>query len=300
MVNLIQPARRKIPHFLTITSLLLLVFIPFQSIHPPLVISPPARSPNPIAPAQDPQESRLLYASATLRGHSIFAECNPGGTTHCQCDSQDASIHSSAGYGEVSANPLEQATFVNAIGFKKFSEYFPDGSPVSLSSYLYQGSFRLSALPQPDLLQAQNPQAVHLMIQFWDGRNALAPMHQNTLEGVIYWDLNPWLADYGSIKVYTYPAVLADTGLRLTPDLNWHTFALSVDLVQQRYRTVVIDGQAAGLSALPLAQVHHPDWNRTVMLSLTTESENAYPGPACWLTFHWETQYRDLTFRRLP
>ena len=241
----------------------------------------------------------ILYSSHGLLGHSVFAECNPGGGTNCACSQEDASISSFTGYGEVTSNAREVNTYVNAIGFKKFIEVFPDNKPITLGVYRYSGEFRLPVLPSPDLSQRENPQAIHLMIQFWDGRNELLPMNDQTLEGTIYWDLNPWNADAGKIKVYAYPLDLIDTGLYLQPDTEWHRFSLVVDLNNQKFVSITIDDQTVYLSNIGLAQVYHDDWGDDLSLSLTTESMAAWPQTDCTYIFKWTTQFRNLVFSRL-
>jgi hypothetical protein len=237
-----------------------------------------------------------IYASRNLSGHEVFAECNPGGTSQCPCSADDVQIASLADYGEVTSNVEAEHTYVNAIGFKKFRETFPDGTPIALGTYRYAGQFRLPTLPEADPNQVANPQAVHLMIQLWDGRNALYASDKTTLEGTIYWQLNPWESDRGTIKVYVWPLELVDTGIVLAADTAWHTFELVVDLAAGRYLSITIDGQRADLSAFELAQVHHPEWADDVSLSITTESLAAWPGPACERVFTWTTQFRDLVF----
>jgi hypothetical protein len=243
-------------------------------------------------------QSNVIYASPGLLGHSVFAECNPGGGTDCACSQLDASISSFTGYGEVT-NVRGVNTYVNAIGFKKFIEVFPDSQPVTLGVYQYSGEFRIPVLPVPDLSQVENPQAIHLMIQFWDGRNQLLPLNDHTLEGAIYWDLNPWNVDYGKIKIYALPLDLIDTGLYLQPDTQWHRFSLVIDLNYQKYVSISIDDQSLYLSEVGLAQVYHDDWGNDLSIGLTTESMATWPQTDCTFVFKWTTQFRNLVFSRL-
>jgi hypothetical protein len=244
-------------------------------------------------------QTKILYSTHNLLGHTIFAECNPGGGTDCSCEQLDASISSFSDYAEVTSNIREHNTYVNAIGYKKFIEVFPDNQPITLGVYQYSGEFRLPVLPAPDLQQRDNPQAIHMMIQFWDGRNALLPMNDTTLEGTIYWDLNPWNADAGKIKVYAYPLELVDTGIFLQPDTDWHRFSLIIDLYQQKFVSVGIDGQTVYLKDISLARVYHDDWGEDLSLSLTTESMATWPQTQCNYIFKWTTQFRNLVFSQL-
>lgn len=253
-----------------------------------------------------PNNSEIIYSSTNLEGHSIFGECNPGDGTSCPCNEQlDASIHSFASYGEVTSNPRLRNTYVNAIGFKKFSEFFPDGTPISLGKYRYLGQFRLSTLPTQNTNQVENAQAIHLMIQLWDGRNVLYQADEHTLEGAIYWVLNPWEADYGKIKVYTNAAAqpetleLKDSGITLPPDTNWHAFELIVDLDNQTYISVSIDGYKQDLGNIALAKVHQPTWGKDIALSITTESMATWPKYTCLHVFTWTTQFKDLKFHQI-
>lgn len=236
-----------------------------------------------------------LYASGNLSGHIVAAECNPGGGTSCPCSLTDVQVTSHLSYGEVTSNPRRTNTWVNAIGYKAFRENFPS-APLSLNTYTYRAEVRLPTLPKPSITQLQNPEAVHLMIQFWDGRNGLWPADKRTLEGAIYWNLNPWTVDAGAVKVYTFPTVLTNTGLNLRADTNWHSFELTVDLVSRKYISLRVDGRFYDLSSVPLAQVSHPDWGSELALNITTESMAAWPGASCANIFSWTTQFRNLAF----
>jgi hypothetical protein len=144
----------------------------------------------------------------------------------------------------------------------------------------------------------ENPQAAHMMIQLWDGRNALYQSDKVSLEGAIYWNLNPWTSDYGNIKVYVEPLNLVETGITLSPDTKWHTFELVVDLANQIYVSISIDEETRDLSHLQLAQVHQPDWGDEVALLITTESLAAWSGETCPTIFTWATRFKDLEFRQ--
>ena len=227
----------------------------------------------------------LLYSSRNLSGHGVSAECNPGGVSSCPCSIDDATLIPRSGFGEVTSNPREMGTYVNAIGYTKFVEAFPNGDAVTLGVYSYAGEVSLPILPAPDINQATNPQAVHLMIQFWDGRHALYPANQTAREGVIFWELNRWVSDYGKIKIYVNPATLVDTGITVTPDLYWHRFEITVDLQTQRYVRITFDGATRDLSHLELARVYQPTWGTEVAVIITTESMATWPGADCPYAF---------------
>lgn len=236
------------------------------------------------------RSERSIYSSSNLAGHSVAAE-KLGGTA---CSEADVSIQSLADYGEVVSNVRLRDVFVNAIGHKKFVERLPSGERIGLGTYRYTVSLQLPLVPKPDLVQQTNPQAVHAMIQLWDGRNALCQGNQSTMEGTIYWDLNPWTpAEFGKIKVYAYPLRLIDTGLMLTPDTAWHTFELAVDLRQKKYVSIAIDGQTRNLGNIPLAEVKHTDWGHEVALVITTESLAAWPKNS-EDRFTWTTRFRNV------
>lgn len=251
------------------------------------------------------RQSTLIYSSTNLSGHSVVPECNPGNTTSCPCSDADVSIISSFdNYGEVTSNVRKVHTYVNAIGHKKFIETFPSGEAITLGGYTYKGQVNLPTLPFPDPNQIENPEAVHMMIQLWDGRNVLYQSNKETLEGTIYWYLNPWnTEEYGKIKVYTgKPLVLIDTGIKLTPvsTTDWHTFELVVDLKSQKYVSIMIDGETRDLSNFELARVSQPTWGDEVSLTITTESLAGWPQAGCVNVFSWTTRFRDLEFRRIP
>ena len=89
------------------------------------------------------QRYRTIYTSQNLSGHSLFAECNPGGGTSCACSSEDVSLTPFAEYGQVTSNVRRTNTYVNAIGYKQFTEVFPDGEPIALGIYRYTGQVSL-------------------------------------------------------------------------------------------------------------------------------------------------------------
>lgn len=247
-----------------------------------------------------PNTQSAIYTSTNLAGHELFPECNPGGTLACACGAEDVDIVSAESYGQVVSNPNGNPTYVNAIGFKKFTETFPDGSTLSLGRYRYTGEFAIPAVPKSDASQRENGQAIHFMIQFWDGRNELYEADEQTLEGAIYWELNPWIDDFGKVKIYTGSLDLIESGLSLEPDdTKWHTFALEVDLQTQQYISISIDGQTADLSDVPLAKVHQPSWGDDLSYTITTESMAASPGDSCTNIFTWSTKFRNLNLSKL-
>ncbi len=235
-----------------------------------------------------------IYQSSNLAGHKIAAECNPGGTISCACLDKDVQILSSPDYGEVVSNINLQQTYVNAIGYKPFHENFPDGKTISLGAYRYRYKVRLPVLPKADITQQENPDAVHMMIQLWDGRNALWQSDKRTMEFAIYWDLNPWTKDYGLIKLYTTNLALYNTGIRLTPDTNWHDFELVGDFERQKYISVTIDGNRKEVGLVSPVMVHQPTWGNEISLTITTESMAAFPGIGCENRFIWKTVFKDV------
>ena len=250
----------------------------------------------------------LIYTSQNLSGHSVYPECNPGGETNCSdsCSGEDVSITSFEDYGEVTSNVRERNIYVNAIGYKKFIETFPNRDSIDLRTYKYTGQVKLPVCPSDNVSQIKNPQAVHMMIQLWDGRESLWDSNNNTLEGTIYWDLNPWTQDgkNGTIKIYTKPMILTPI-TNLTPDTNRHTFELVVNLTSKRYISMTIDGKLTDLSTYELAQVYHgPEssepWGKDISLIITTESLAAWPGENCTNVFTWTTQFKDLEFSAMP
>lgn len=245
-------------------------------------------------------QGQSIYHSSNLAGHNIFAECNPGGISTCPCSEADVAIGSHADYGEVTSNVREINTYVNAIGYHKFTEFFPDGSPITLGVYRYTGQFRLPLLPAPNIEQRKNPEAGHMMIQFWDGRDALHQSGNRTLEGTIFWTLNPWTAEYGHIKIYTESLALRETGIVIMPDNQWHTFELTVDLASRKYVSVSIDREKGDVRGVPLATVYQPEWGNDISLSITTESSASWPQNDCHYVFTWTMQYKDLELSKLP
>jgi hypothetical protein len=245
-------------------------------------------------------QSKVIYTSQNLSNHSVTAECPIGST--CQCFPENVDIVPKVSYGEVSSNVLEKETYVNAIGHKKFTETFPSGDSIALGIYNYTGQVKLPARPSPDVNQKENPQAVHMMIQLWDGRNGLWDSNKTSLEGSIYWDLNPWTQDGmdGKTKIYIKGVDSPiDTGINITPNTKWHTFELVVDFQTKKYVSISFDDNAKNLENYELAQVYHGPgssnpWGNDISLSITTESLAAWPGENCNDVFTWTTQFKDL------
>ncbi len=268
----------------------------------------PEETAAPLAPGHSPSASGVpktadgksgtIFTSVDLDGFAVVPECNPGGDTECPCSQDDVHLDSQAGFGEVTSNYRRESCWVNAIGHKSFTGLFPDRSPIRLGAYRYAGQFRIPTLPERDIAQKVNAEAVHLMIQLWDGRDALYASHRSTLEGVIFWELNPWSPGIGKIRVYTGsgPSRLVDTGIVLRPDLQWHSFELAVDFTSRKYLFIAIDGQRLDLGSLDLARVQHPDWGSDLTVNITTESMAAYPRSGCSYAFTWTTQFKDLSF----
>jgi hypothetical protein len=243
-------------------------------------------------------QANVIYTSQNLSGHSVTAECPIGSS--CQCFRENVDIVPKVSYGEVSSNVLEKKTYVNAIGHKKFTETFQSGDSIALGIYKYTGKVRLPVLP--DVNQKENPQAVQMMIQLWDGQNGLWDSNKTSLEGSIYWDLNPWTKDGmdGKIKIYIKGVDSPiDTGIDITPDTKWHTFELVVDFQTKKYVSISFDDNAKNLENYELAQVYHGPrssnpWGNDISLSITTESLAAWPGENCNDVFTWTTQFEDL------
>lgn len=240
-----------------------------------------------------------LYESPNLQGDSLSAECNPGGATDFPCNAGDVAFRSYPDHAEVTSNPLVRHTYVNAIGFRPFYETFTNGYPIGLFSYTYTAQVRLPVLPAPDVRQTNNPQAVHVMIQLWDGRNGLWPAAKHTLEATIYWDLNPWTPDYGKIKIYSGSSLTpTNSGLTLKPDTAWHTLRVTADFQRQEYLGIEVDALKVDLPGTALAQRDHSldtGWatDNSVKLSLTTESLAAFPANP-GNRFTWTTQFRNV------
>ncbi len=250
----------------------------------------------------------VIYTSKNLSGHVAYIEENPGGGTDCPepaVEGEDAKIISYDDYGEVIANPNKKHIWVNAIGAKKFMGKFPNGKNIVLSPYKYSGEFRLPKLPAPDDTQQENPEAVHLMIQLFDGTNTLLD-HNYSLEFSILWKLNPWTGDYGKIFVYTgnpnnnnIPG-LFETQIKLEPDTNWHRFEMIVDFNTLKWVSITIDDVKEDLCDLDVAKVKHVDWGDAFFLCITTESQPVWPQYNCEKIFTWTTQFRKLEFGYWP
>lgn len=243
-----------------------------------------------------------LYTSSNLDGHEVFAECNPAGGTDCPCSEEDVDINSFEDYGQVTSNVLLNNAYVNAIGAKRFFEEFPNGDPLALGVYKYSGKFRLPGTPFYDPAQKENAQAVHMMIQLWDGRNELYEANRYSLEAAIYYELNPWSPNYGKIYVYTEALQFRETGITLEPDNEWHSFEMEADLTNQEWISITIDNKKIdAIRGVPLTKVYRPEteYGDEVMLAITTESMASWPQYECPYVFTWTTEFKDLDFGRL-
>lgn len=237
-----------------------------------------------------------IYSSKNLAGHEVADEWLGGK----KIDEKISMIKSFDDYAEVTSNPNGLPIYVNAIGHKKFVEKFPLGQKISLGTYRYTVQVKLPVIPKTDAKQKANPQAVHTMIQLWDGRDALYKAGKKSLEAAIYWEINPWLQDdFCKIKVYTKSdkpgreIMLVDTGIRLKPDTEWHTFTLVANFEEKRYVSITIDGETKDLENIPLAEVAHPDWGNEVAFVITTESLAGWSKDyEC--RFTWTTLFRDV------
>ena len=250
----------------------------------------------PVLRADDP--GTLIYHNwGALEDYEVVPECNPGGTTRLPCGPDDVGIqHQRDEFSIVTANTRRRKVFVNAIARKRFTDRTPDNKPLELGTYRYIYAVRLPQLPQKDGVHCG--EAVHQMIQFWDGANRISNSRGRTIEGAIYWDINPHSDDFQHIKVYSGdPLKLIDTGIVVPADIQWHTFEIRVDLKKQIYTGMVIDDQWNPLTGIPLARVPQPTWGKDVSLILTAESENAFPGNPASLR-QWATQFKDVKLFR--
>jgi hypothetical protein len=233
------------------------------------------------------------YYSSNLSGHTVTPEQVGSGQVY----QSDVSIASYSGYGTVGANVQQRAgCYVNAIGNKKFTDTFPDGVNIHLAIYKYKYQIQLPVVPSKSSLQV--PQATHLMMQYWDGSNKTWQANKNTLEATIYWLLNPWDPNYGYLYLYTGPGLqLTNTGVKVTPDTNWHTFELIADFSTKKYCSMSIDGVYHDLSSYTVSNVYQPTWGSDLSFLISTESMNCYPGQN--QAFFWFTNFKELNFSEL-
>lgn len=267
-----------------------------------LVISMPTAVLTASVNAQAQARWKPIYSSANLTNHSLSFEPNPGMTSGPTCYIEDVGLQAYADHGGVAANTRLSNIFVNAIGYKKFYDNLPSGDPISLGIYKYSSMVRLPAVPFAGVSQTQNPQCVQMMIQLYDGTNALWENNKTSLEATVYWDLNPWTADCGKVKVYTMEGgslKLLDTGLSVITNTDWHSFEIVADLAHRQWISACCDGYSVDLSNASLAYVAHPEWDNSLGLSLSTESMNCFPGTSFVYVFSWTTEFKNVQFNRL-
>jgi hypothetical protein len=237
-----------------------------------------------------------------LNGYTVFAEVNPGGGVWTPADQTDARINHNGTYSEVIANPNNRNVYVNAIGYLKWFDRTPDGAGIGLKRYRYVYALRLPRVPSTSTPSGGwNAQNVHQMIQMWDGADRLGNGQRKTREAAIYWQLNPWGSDYGKIYVYgdnNGSLYLHDTGIRLNPDTNWHTFEIRADFATGYYYGIVVDQQYRSLSNVRIARVSQPSWGNDLSLVLTAEAGNTYPGSNNTYKSQWSAQFKDVKLFR--
>jgi hypothetical protein len=244
-----------------------------------------------------------LFESGNLAEYEMFLEPNPGAGTTCGSSPNDGELISLSDHLEVVSNPRRVRTWVNTIAGRRFVEEIPGSGRIELARYRYRVSSRAPVVPRNDVTQAQNPQAAHMMIQLYDGREALWASGRRTLEAAIYWDLNAFTADVGKVKVYSGTSLdLVDTGITITPDTSWHSFELSADFNTREYISITVDGVSKSLADVPLASVDQSArWGSEVALIFTAESLAAWPQQACTGTYWWTQHYRDAAaWRTIP
>ncbi len=245
---------------------------------------------------------KLIYSSTNLSGHASFVECNPGGG-NCECNDNNNHLVSYSDYGIVTSNPDHVNTYENIIGYKKFEHTFPDNSAIQLGMYKYKGEFRFPYLPSTDPAAYYNGQVAHMMIQLWDGSDALFQSENKTLEATIYLNINAWdnPPNTGKVQFYTIdntPQNIPDPNNPSVPwyidlDTQWHKFQIIADLKNKKYIAISIDNKTAFLNTYDLHRVFHDDWGEDVSLVITTESQSASPQSNCLPAFTWPIYYKN-------
>ena len=236
---------------------------------------------------------KVVHQSKNLEGYLVFPECMSPENFGCNtCGEGDASIISHDDFGEVISNAQENKIYVNAIAYKKFQYSLPDGQSIPGKVYKYKGKVRLPRIPSPNVHQQENPQAVHMMVQIWNPADS-----KESLEGAIYWELNPWNKSY-ELKLYSInrnnELKLIRTGLKVTPDTKWHSFELAIDTCSKRYVYIRFDNKMRYVPYIKLARVKHLDWGNDISINITAESLAAWPDNPCEYVFTWRTQFKDL------
>ncbi|HEX5324815.1 MAG TPA: hypothetical protein VFW40_13590 [Capsulimonadaceae bacterium] len=259
-------------------------------------------------PAYAQKWTTVYNHSGPLAHYALTLEANPGinGPYPTTPDMSDVSMKTVTAGGamctELIANTKPRNIYANVLAFYKLNGKTPDGKPIQLTTYRYQFAVRLEHVPVAR--QAPyNAQSVEMSLQFWDGSNTLWHADKRQVEATIYWDLNPWSKSFGEIMVYTNAAngglKLYDTGIHLTPDTNWHTFALSADLARRVWSGITIDQRTNPLPNLPLLLRKHEDWGGGMAIALTAESMNCYPGPKASYVNQCTTDFKDVKLSRV-
>ncbi|MBF0467490.1 MAG: hypothetical protein HQK61_01165 [Desulfamplus sp.] len=237
-----------------------------------------------------------LYASPDLEGFYHAAECNPGNVSDCPCSIKDVAFEQRGDHAVITSNPGLNHTYVNAIVGYAITENYPDGRPIHKGIYRYSGQMRIPSIPAADLSRTDIPQAAHMVMFFWDGRNALSENNKISFEAGMFWSLNPWDPNKGKIYIYTAPIQPVETGIVIEPDTQWHDIEMVVDFTSMTYLSLSIDGMAANVAGIPVAQVFRPDWGNELALLFSAESMAAWPLQGCPFAFSWSVYYRNIEF----
>ncbi|MBA4386785.1 MAG: hypothetical protein C0404_02320 [Verrucomicrobia bacterium] len=247
---------------------------------------------------------QVVYASSNLATHSVSFESSPGdSTTNCPCGMDDVAIVKHGSYAEVISNVRRTNFYVNAIGYQRFQDTYPDGTALDLGIFRYKAEIRLPVLPSTDPVQTQNAQTVQMMLQMWDGTNRVWQADKHAIEATMYWGLNAWEGGYYErIKVYTDTTgrlELVDTGIRLPGDTNWHTVEFVADMVNRKWVSIRVDTNLADISGIAIPLVERTNWGNEVLYHITQESCATYPGPGYLNIFTWTTEFRNVELSKL-
>ncbi|MFF5081854.1 hypothetical protein ACFY36_32790 [Actinoplanes sp. NPDC000266] len=202
-------------------------------------------------------------------GDGLFAAKGQAAVT-----AKDIAVEHLGGYSRLRANVQRRGIMAHVIAYKRVT-----GSGLLRVTHRGGYAFRL---PVPAV--NGTAQTVEGGLFVWDGHLDHGTAFQ--------WELNPWLATFGQLSVWTGDAWVK-AGVK-KPDTAWHTVNY---LVQPARKTVqlVLDGK--NLPA-PYSATPKTGWGTTVAARLQAEAISVYPGANATTAPAHEVHVRNWTWTR--
>ncbi|MEM7798016.1 MAG: twin-arginine translocation signal domain-containing protein [Chloroflexota bacterium] len=200
-------------------------------------------------------------------------------------DNNDINTNHLGGESELEANILNRGIMTHNITYDQWVD-------TAALDYIHVASyeFRIPEVPTPGGNPNFNAQTLEGGYFIWDGPNTRLDY------GLAFqWMLNPWISDFGHIRIWTGPAGWFDIGY-LQPDTNWHTIEFMYDH-QNNATGMVIDGNvyASQASATP----KDASWGSEMAVRFQAEIISLWPGEVTTAPHH-HAYFRNWSTTWLP